>query len=158
MATEKSILIRNIIGVVVLISILFTVLIWLGVFEGKMSDDAQVRALIDNSKTYINEHDWGDLFAQCDMTSEERQKWEDSVPRQANFLVMESLNPAGFISVPPGSTTYQIEVHYVARMDVLGNRIQAQQGKSIMHFVKRDGRWWINMDETAKTLPHITPP
>ncbi|MDC1143193.1 hypothetical protein OAU50_08895 [Planctomycetota bacterium] len=158
MASDKSILIRNIVGVVVLVGVLITALIWLGVFEGDQSDDAQVRALIENSQTHLNDHDWSDFFAQCDMTSAEREKWENWVPRQANFLVLDSLNPVGFISVPEGATTYEIEVHYVAHMNLMGRKLQAQQGKSVFHFTKRDGRWWINMDETAKTIPHMKPP
>ncbi len=135
-----------------------TVLIWLGVFEGELSDDAQIRRLIDDSKTNVNDHDWSDLFAQCDMTAAERDKWEKAVPQQARFVELETLNTTGFISVPTLATEYSVEVHYVSTYNVLGNTMQGKSGTAVFYFVKRDGRWWIDMDETAKSVPHFTPP
>jgi hypothetical protein len=160
MDQRQSRLIRNILGGVGLLVLLIFVLMWLGVFEGKHSDEAQIRDLIDRAKLEINEHNWEDFLRLCDLTEQQRQDWLAAIPRQANYVVLETLLPTGLISVPAGATEYEQEVHTLAhlRVPVVGTRLQGDSVRGTMFFVKVDERWRIDLDRSATTFPYLPRP
>lgn len=158
MDRKQQLLLRNVIGGVGLLVILALVLAWCGVFEGAESDEAQIRALIDQSKEEINDHDWDDFLRLCHLNDADRQAWRDGIPRQANFVIIDSLVPKGLISVPAGSTEYEVNVHAVAHMSVMGRSVQADAVDGTMFFVKVDGRWKIDLDRSSSTFPYIPKP
>ena len=103
MDQKQKLLIRNIVGVVILLTLTLFVLAYCGVFEGEQSDEAQIRALIDRSQDEINDHDWDDLFDLTDLTEPEKQAWIAAVPRQAQLVQIDAINPKGLLAVPAGS-------------------------------------------------------
>lgn len=153
-------LVRNILGGVGLLVLLLLVLVWLGVFEGEQSDEAQIRELIDRAKQEINSHNWEDFLRLCDLTEEERQRWLAAIPRQAEYVVLETLLPTGFIGVPAGATEYEQEVHTLAhlRVPVVGRRLQGDSVQGTMFFVKVNDRWRIDLDRSASTFPYLPKP
>ena len=156
MDKKQKLLIRNIVAGTVLLILIVCVLWWLGVFEGEQSDEAQSRALVERSKDETNDHDWDDLFALTDMSEEDKQAWEETVPQQANFVVIDSITPNGFISVPAGATTYELEVTVVAHMQVpIAGNIRADSVKGTLYFVKKKDRWFIDWTKSAPTFPYI---
>lgn len=159
MDPKQKLLIRNILAGTVLLILIVLVLAWLGVFEGEQSDEAQVRALIERSREETNDHDWDDLFDLTDMSEEDKQAWIKSVPQQANFVVLDSITPDGFIGVPEGATSYEQDVTVVAHLEVpIAGNIQADSVKGTLYFVKKKDRWFIDWNKSAPTFPYIPSP
>jgi len=158
MERRRQLIIRNIVGGAGLLVLIVLVLAYCGVFEGSQSDEAQVRRLIDDSQTQINDHNWDRLLRLCDLTPERREQWRESIPRQANFVRVTAIQPEGFISVPEGSTEYSINVVVIAHMQILGREVQHQRANGTMFFVKRGDAWLIDLERTAPTFPHMPVP
>lgn len=158
MDRKKQLLVRNILGGVGLAIVLVLILGWCGVFESAQSDEAQIRGLIEQARQEVNDHDWDDFLRLCNLNDADRQAWRDAIPKQANFVVVDTLVPKGFISVPVGATEYEVEVNAVARMSVMGRSIQADTVDGTMYFVKVDGRWKIDLDRSSSTFPYIPKP
>lgn len=158
MDRKKQLLVRNILGGAGLAILLLLVLGWCGVFEGAQSDEAQIRGLIEQARQEVNDHDWDDFLRLCNLNDADRNAWRNAIPKQANFVVVDTLVPKGFISVPAGSTEYQVEVNAVARMSVMGRSVQADTVDGTMYFVKVDGRWKIDLDRSSSTFPYIPKP
>lgn len=158
MDQKQKLLVRNIIGVVILLVLLLFVLAYCGVFEGEQSDEAQIRSLMERAQEEINDHDWDDLFDLTDMTEAEKQAWEQSLPQQAGYVQVDSITPRGLITVPAGSTEYELDVAVVAHLEKLGiSGPQFDAVECTLFFVKKDGRWYIDMDRS--TFPgYVTRP
>lgn len=161
MDQKQKLLIRNIVGVVILLTLVLFVLAYCGVFEGEQSDEAQIRALMERAQEEINDHDWDDLFELTDLTEQEKQAWIKAVPRQADLVQIDAVNPKGLITVPAGSTEHEQEVSVVAHLEApvvgsVGPQIDAVEGT--LYFVKKDGRWYIDWEKSAPTFPYIPKP
>ena len=161
MDQKQKLLIRNIAGGVILLTLLLFVLAYCGVFEGAQSDEAQIRALMERAQEEINDHDWEDLFDLTDMTEGEKQAWINAVPRQAQLVQVDAVNPKGLVSVPVGATDYEQEVSVLAHLEApvvgsVGPQIDAVDGT--LYFVKKDGRWFIDWKKSAPTFPYIPQP
>jgi hypothetical protein len=154
MDAKQKLLVRNIVGGIILLVLVVLVLAYCGVFEGKQSDEAQVRALLERSRDEINDHDWDDLFNLCDLTEPEKQAWIDAVPNQARLVQVDSIQPQGMISVPTGATDYEIDVTVIAHLEApivgkIGNQMDSVSCH--MRFVKKHDRWFI--DPNNSTFP-----
>lgn len=157
---ERNVFIRNVVGGVGLMLIVALVMAYCGVFEGKGSEEDQVRKLMERCQDEINEHDWDDLLRLCDLTPEETDLWQRSIPKaQADMLVIEAVTPKGLINVPGGATEYELTVSVLARLDLpLAGGLRAQTFEGKMYFVKVNGVWMLDLWKTAPTFPHITVP
>lgn len=159
MDQKQKTLIRNIVGGVVLLTLVLFILAYCGVFEGEQSDEAQVRALIERAQDEFNDEDWDDLFDLCDLTEAEKQAWIDSVPDNARNVEIEAVTPRELIVVPTGSTTYELQVSVVGRFAPGGVRVgpQLDAVTCTLAFVKKDGRWYIDVNKS--TFPgYVNPP
>lgn len=159
MDQKQKTLIRNIVGGVVLLTLVLFILAYCGVFEGEQSDEAQVRALIERAQEEINDHDWPDLFDLTDLSEAEKQAWIDSLPAQAEYVKVDAITPQSMIVVPAGSTEYELDISVLARLQKLGisgPQLDAVQGT--LYFVKKDGRWYIDWDRSAPTFPYVPRP
>jgi hypothetical protein len=161
MDQKQKLLIRNIAGVVILLTLLLFVLAYCGVFEGDQSDEAQIRALIDRSRDEVNDHDWPRLFDLCDLTPDEKQAWINAVPNQAELVHIDSITPRGFISVPEGAVEYELEVSVLAHLEApivgrVGPQIESVSGT--LFFIKKGDRWFIDWNRSAPTFPYIPRP
>jgi hypothetical protein len=158
MQRRTQLLIRNIAGGVGLLALLLVALVYFGVFESAQSDEAQIRSLIDNARTEINDHNWDRVLRLCDLTPEQRTAYREAIPRQANFVHITAITPEGFISVPEGATEYSIDVLVIGHMEILGREVQRQRTNGTMYFVKRAETWLIDLDRTSATFPFVPRP
>jgi hypothetical protein len=157
MDAKQKRLVRNIVSGTILLILLLFVLAYCGVFEGAQSDEAQIRALIDRSKEEVSDHDWDDLFDLCDLPQEERQAWLDAKPDLAEYVQIDSITPKSFIGVPAGATEYELEVTVIAHLEKVGiSGPQLDGVEGTMWFVKKDGRWFIDLNRSD--FPYITKP
>lgn len=159
MDRKHILLIRNIAAGIVLLIFLLLIAVWLGVFEGEQSEEAQIRELMDRARDEINDHDWDDFLLLCDLDETERAAWLAAIPRQADFVVVDTLEPLEFISVPPGSHEYVMNVNALAHLQapIIGN-IRADSVNGTLHFVKIGDRWRIDLNRSASTFPYIPKP
>ena len=151
MDDKQKRLVRNIASGIVLCVLVLFVLAYCGVFEGAQSDEAQIRALLERSREEINDHDWDDLFDLCDLTEPEKQAWIKSVPNQAKLVQIDSMQPSGIISVPPGATEYELDVTVIAHLEapVVGKIGNGMDSVSChIRFVKKNNRWYIDADNS----------
>jgi hypothetical protein len=160
MDKRRQLMIRNILGLMVLAAMLLVVLAWLGVFEGRHSDEAQIRELMERAQREFNNHNWDNLLLLCHLTPQERDAWRAAIPEAANRVVLETFEPMGFISVPADAAEYQQEVLIVGRVNVplVGSRIPAETVRGTMNFVRVDGRWRIDINRSAATFPYVPRP
>lgn len=161
MDRKQQLLIRNIVAGAVLLALIVVVAVWAGLFEGAESDDAQIRALIERARDEINDHDYDDFLKLCNLTPAEREAWKSAIDGQplSNFVVVDTLEPRGFISVPAGASEYQIEVNAISHLEVpFKGSLQADSINGTFYFVKVEGRWRIDLDKSAATLPYIPKP
>lgn len=160
---QKNILIRNIVGGVGLIVIAVFVMAFFGVFESDQSNEAQIRAVIEGVKEEINDHDWEALLALSDSTPEEADIWRRSIPKQADVVVVDSLTPKSFLTVPDNATEFVVDVTAIARMELatvaVGRPVQTE-GK--LYFVKVSvaGKdvWKLDLKRSAPTFPYLPNP
>jgi hypothetical protein len=159
MDAKQKRLVRNIVsGTVLLILLLFT-LAYCGVFEGAQSDEAQIRELMERSREEISDHDWDDFFDLCDLPQAEREGWLEAKPDLAEYVQIDSITPKSFISVPAGATEFELEVSVVAHLEkigISGPQLDAVEGT--MFFVKKNDRWYIDLDRSSSTFPYVTKP
>lgn len=158
MDTRQKRLVRNIVSGAILLCLLLFVLAYCGVFEGAQSDEAQIRALLERSRDEMNDHDWDDFFDLCDLTGPEKRAWEEAVPRQANLVVIDAINPQEMISVPAGAGEYELNVTVIGHLDVMGRNVQGDVARGTLYFVKKDGRWYIDVNRSAPTFPYVPRP
>lgn len=161
MDRKQQLLIRNIAAGVLLLVILLLVASWAGLFTTAGSDEDQIRELMDKARDEINDHDYDDFLKLCDLTDERREAWLFEIRAQpmSNFVVVDTLAPKGFISVPTGATEYSVDVHTVSGVDVpLRGRVGTDSINGTMHFVKKGDRWFIDLDKSASTFPYVPRP
>lgn len=162
MDKRQQLLIRNVVAGLLLLVFLFLALMWLGVFEGEESDEAQIRELISTAQDNINEKEWDDLFRLGDMTPQRAREWEDSLPRLANVVKIHDIRPKQFIDVPAGATEYDVVVVVTAMLDppmnVPGVSGTREVNEGTMYFVKVDDEWKIDFDRSTGTFPHVSAP
>ena len=161
MDDKQKRLVRNVLSGVILLVLVGMVLAYCGVFEGDQSDTAQVRRLVDRAKDEMNAHDWDDFFALCDLTPEEARAWEASIPQQAQLVVVDNITYREFLAVPDGATEYSINVTVLAHLEApIVGRVGAQLDSvnGTLYFVKKDGRWLIDINKSAPTFPYLPQP
>jgi hypothetical protein len=144
----------------VLVILLVVMLAWLGVFEGAESDEAQVRALMEQARDEINDHDWDDFLDLCNLDQPRREAWRASIPRQAAVVNIDSLQPTEMLSVPPGAAEVEVGVNVIAslRNPLSGKSLQTDSMNGTIYCVKVDGRWRIDLDRSAATFPYVPKP
>ncbi len=160
---QRNLLIRNGVAGAVLLLLVLVILSFFGVFEGELSDEAQVRALIEASKEEITDHDWDDLLDLTDSPPAERDIWKRTIPKQADLVVIEAITPNGFITVPADAKTYSVEVTVLARLELpIAGGLRAQSIKGRLFFVKVDVRgkqvWKLDLRKSAPTFPYLPNP
>jgi hypothetical protein len=138
--------VRNIVSGTILCVLVLFVMAYCGVFEGKQSDEAQIRSLVERSSEEVSSHDWSDLFDLCDLTPEEKQIWIDAVPSQAEYVNIISAEPAGLVSVPEGATEYELDVTIVAQYGAMGIGPQLDGISTHICFIKKNERWYIDIN------------
>lgn len=153
--------IRNIAATAVLLLLVGLVAWYFGLFEGQGSDEAQIRRVTDRAVAEFNDHDWEDALRYCWVepnTSERRRQWVNSVPRQANAIVIDSVLPQGPLIVPAGAEEYVVEVSIVAHGQVSfisGGRLNVPRGK--IFYLKKNGVWLIDLERTAPQFGVMPP-
>ena len=151
--------VRNIVSGIILLVLIVFVLAYCGVFEGKQSDEAQIRDLLERSKEEVSDHDWDDLFSLGDMDEQEKQAWIDVVPQQAEYVVIDSISPREMISVSEGATEYSVDVSVVAHLGKLGfTGPQMDSVAGTVYFFKKGDRWYIDFDKSGSTFPYVPKP
>jgi hypothetical protein len=164
MDAKQKRLIRNIVSGVVLLVLLLFVMAYCGVFEGAQSDEAQIRELMERAKEETNDRDWNDFLDLCDVPEAERQGWIDAIndtmehTQGAKLVKIDAINPKGMISVPAGAATYELEVSVLAHIDVVVTSRQMDAVEGTMYFVKKDGRWFIDLERSSSTFPYVPKP
>lgn len=160
---QRNVLIRNIVGAVGLLVIAIFLLAFFGAFEGDQSNEAQIRAVIEGVQEEINDHDWEDLLAYSDATPAEADIWRASIPREAQYVVIDAITPKAFLSVPDTATEHVVEVTVIARYEAAGivsSRPAQADGK--LYFVKVTiaGRqtWKLDLKRSAPTFPYLPNP
>lgn len=156
MDQKQKMLIRNILAGIVLLTLILFVLAYCGVFEGPQSDEAQIRALMERSREEVNDGDWDDLFDLCDLTEADKKAWIETVPERANYVEIDSISPRGVLSVPEGVTEYSVDVSVLAHFEkigISGPKLDSVSGT--LYFVKKDGRWLIDWQQSAPTFPYV---
>jgi hypothetical protein len=160
MDQRQKLLIRNIAAGAVLVILIVLLLAWAGVFEGSESDEAQIRALMEQARDEINDHDWDDFLDLCNLEQQRREKWRASIPRQAAVVNIDSLQPTELLSVPAGAVEAEVSVNVIAslRNPLSGKSLQTDSMNGTIFCVKVDGRWRIDLDRSAATFPYIPKP
>lgn len=161
---QRNILIRNLVGGLGLVLIAVFILAFFGAFEGEQTNEAQVRALMEGTQEAINDHDWDELLALSDSTPEEADIWKRSIPKEAQYVVVDTITPKGFISVPDNATEYVLEVSAIARYEAAGGVVSSRpvnaEGK--LYFVKvvvaDKTTWRLDLRRSAKTFPYLPNP
>jgi len=148
--------IRNLIGGAILLVLFILFLAWLGAFEGKESDEQKIRALNDQLRQEISDHDWEDVIALSNLSADQRSAYKESIPRQANLVIIDAINPIGLVSVPEGATEYQLDVQVLAHLALGGVRVDAPSGT--IFYVKEGGHWKIDLRRSAATFPGVPVP
>jgi hypothetical protein len=167
MDAKQKRLVRNIVSGTVLLVLLLLVLAYCGVFEGTQSDEAQIRELIERSKEEANDRDWEDFLDLCDVPSSERQAWLDAINKTmeetqgAKLVQIDSVTPTEMISVPAGATEYQLDASVIGHLEApvigaVGRPFEAVEGTYF--FVKKQGRWYIDLDRSSSTFPYVPKP
>ena len=83
------------------------------------------------------------------------------MPRQAQLVDIDNLAYRGFLSVPDGATEYVIAVTVLAHLEApdvgrVGPQLDTVDGR--LYFVKKDGRWLIDINRSADTFPYVPKP
>jgi hypothetical protein len=158
---QRNLLIRNIIGATILVALFVLFLAWLGVFEGKQSDEAQIRAVMGAAQDEINDHDWDDLLQLCALTPDEVKTWRASIDKspQARFVVIDAINPTEIINVPGGAEHYDFGVSVIAHLQapILG-KLNMDTPSGRLFFAKVDGQWKLDIKRSAPTFPYVPKP
>ncbi len=161
---QRNVLIRNVVGGVGLVIVALFVLAFFGAFEGDQSNEAQIRKLIEGVKEEINDHDWDALLALTDSTPEEADIWKRSMPREASYVVLDTLTPRNFLTVPDNATEFMVEVTVIARYEAPGGIVSSRpasvDGKLYFVKVKISDRtaWRLDLRRSAKTFPYVPNP
>jgi len=160
---QRNVLIRNIVGGVGLVVIAVFIMAFFGVFEGDQSNEAQIRALMEGVQEEINDHDWDALLSLTDATPEEADIWKRSIPKEAKFVVVDTMTPKGFITVPDSANEHVVEVTVIARYEaagVISSRPAQADGK--LYFVKLivagKETWKLDIKKSAPTFPYLPNP
>ncbi|MBZ0135825.1 MAG: hypothetical protein K8I27_05590 [Planctomycetes bacterium] len=151
MDQKQKLLIRNIAGGVILLALVLFGLAYCGVFEGEQSDEAQIRALIERAQEEFNDNDYDGLFSLCDLTAPEKEAWINSVPKMADNVQIDVINPRELIVVPGGATEYQVEVSVIAHMERAGISFGGQLDAvtCTLAFVRKNERWYIDLNKST---------
>lgn len=161
MDRKQQLLIRNIVAGILLLVVLLVLASWAGLFESAGSDDAQIRELMEKAREEVNDHDYDDFLKLCDLTDERREAWLFEIRAQpmSNFVVVDTLAPKGFIAVPSGASEYSVDVHTVSGVDVpFRGRVGTDSINGTMYFVKKNDRWYIDLEKSASTFPYVPRP
>ncbi|MBX3473614.1 MAG: hypothetical protein KF754_04465 [Planctomycetes bacterium] len=160
---QRNVLVRNLVGGIGLVVLALFLMTFFGVFDGEQSNEAQVRKLMESIQDEINDHDWHDLVALSDATPEEADIWLRSVPKQAQYVVIDTITPKTFLNVPDTAREFVVEVTVLARYEAAGmvssRPIQAD-GK--LYFVKLniEGKeaWRLDLKRSAPSFPYLPNP